>query len=387
MIEEKKKTDHSHSRDIVTYAGLMAGSSDPEKQKQMIDRMFYLESKAGVFERECMAYMQERHRQAGDWTRKGRTLESTLVNGRTRARSLDVSRDRNTDAHWKDAAKSRPRRRLTKIYEQYNPDKLKDELFIDKTLKRYAGNHATLFARLEAKYRPQNPNETCSEETNMQAGNTGQHVSMLSSSFMAVKMRRKSKQAKYNLEHFKEQSVWSGGEDSEEDDDVAWAKGESTNVFERSLSGEASCGAARRWLSAVFVCAWYAHRYMLQVPDTQVLVRVCLLVLLCTADLPQVLKFSPKYLYVPVCSPSTAQWEKGEGGRRSEGGFCAQGRGGGEEKDACKVPETRLPRGRKTTGGTARDGGRRGGIATSSAREGRGSFEGSGGRCTYGDGT
>ena len=255
MIEEKK-TDHSHSRDIVTYAGFMAGSSDPEKQKQMIDRMFYLESRAGVFERECIAYMQERHRQAA-FNRTHRTLDSKLVNGRTRARSLDTSRARNTDAHWKDAAKSRTR--LTKIYEHYNPDKLKDEGFIDETLKRYAGNHATLFARLAAKYGPQNPKQTSSEEANAQAGNTGQHLSMLSNSFMAVQMLRKSKLAKYNLEHFQEQHVWSGAEDSEEEDDVAWAKGESANVFERSLSGEASCGAARRCLSAVFVCVLGMH--------------------------------------------------------------------------------------------------------------------------------
>jgi hypothetical protein len=55
--------------------------------------------------------------------------------------------------------------RLTKIYEEHNPDKLKDEGFLEKTLKKYAGNYDTLFARLAAKYGLKNPKETtCSEE-------------------------------------------------------------------------------------------------------------------------------------------------------------------------------------------------------------------------------
>ncbi|CAM9308288.1 unnamed protein product [Scytosiphon promiscuus] len=50
-----------------------------------------------------------------------------------------------------------PRTRLTKFYKKHNPNKMRD---VDKLMKKYKGNYAEMFKKLDAKYNRSNARKT-----------------------------------------------------------------------------------------------------------------------------------------------------------------------------------------------------------------------------------
>eukprot|EP00903_Cladosiphon_okamuranus_P006394 g6259.t1 len=54
-----------------------------------------------------------------------------------------------------------PRTRLVKFYQKHNPTKMRD---VDNLLRKYKGNYAEMFKRLDAKYNRQKSKETEEEE-------------------------------------------------------------------------------------------------------------------------------------------------------------------------------------------------------------------------------